>query len=357
LVTFQQGTGLNPAEFNGYDPEGSFFPAGNIYSDSWAILGLKTAAGASNSTYYNAAVAGCKYLARVQTSGWTTYPLFNTPGHWFYYAYFPYEIGAALTAMSEVAYTIKLTLNDREGLRPVEGVPVQITNDLLEAWGEWTDAAGTVAFPALLDPSHNLTFQLSYEYELIRGTIVGATDASLVLEQNLETTPFGVDDPGLPGYGTAAQALLAADLTLSGLPSITSQIASEILGFSVNNFPLVLTSAQIGLFLDDGGELLDTWVVTHQAFDVSFEDVTGNIVLTGDISNNLPQEGLNIFPTMLAGAAQASPYTLSTGAFSVEDGKVLVPVVLSEITDGITAPKAIKFDFNYDSNSLSYTGL
>ena len=348
--------------YNSINSDGSFLPAGNIYSNSWAILGLKEAAGASNATYNDAAVAGCMYLVASQGAGgsWLTYPLFNEENQWFYNHTYPFEVGAALSALGNTSYVLRFAgVTDREN-NYIEDLPVWIS-DGTDDITDYTDASGDVLFPALLVDDITATFPLSAsDLDHLRGEIIGATDASLVLEQVLEDTPFSEDDLGTPGYGTAAYALEAANLTLSPTftsANVNSQIASEILAFSVDNPPLVLTAAEFAFIKQ--GSVDDYMDVSHSSkYDQAQDNYSAILVLTGDISNNLTDAGLPGAPAlMLASAGKISPMKLSLNNFMLEEGKLLLPVALSELGTGIQAPKAFQFELTYDAQTLTYSGL
>jgi hypothetical protein len=195
----------------------------------------------------------------------------------------------------------------------------------------------------------------------LQGLIISSDDASLVLIEGLKSTPFGAD---VATFGTAAYALDAANLTINpGFTnsSVTNQIAAEILAFAVGNPPLVLSGVNFGLRrYPNAGMDADT-SLSWGPYSMKVKSLAEQVILIGDISNNLADEGgPGGGVVLLAGTTAgqyASPMKLTVAETVTAEGKLLVPVVLSDLVDGVKAPQSFQFEMNYDAGRLKYLGI
>ena len=333
--------------FNGYNSDGSFLPAGNIQSNSLIVAGLGSTTG-----YYGPAVKGCKYLIETQNMDglWLSYPMFGGT------EVYPSETAAALFALSNTAYVLEVTnVKDREGSVALSDIPVQIENQAGQTTSK-TTVSGTVGFPAILDTVLTVSFPVDATLRTsLQATYIGSYDASLVLEQALETSPFSVNNTAT--YGNAAKALMAANLAkAAGFTGadVTSQIGAEILRFAVSKAPQY--TAYFDLNFDDNGALAPSISYSYNHSGVGTLS-NYNMILLGDIDNTMESSGGLSGGALLAGALGFSPMKVSLQHYKIEEDNLVLPVLLSEFGKGMKAPKAFQFEVIYNADALSYSGF
>ncbi|MCE5272952.1 T9SS type A sorting domain-containing protein [bacterium] len=328
---------------------GAFMPAGNVQSNGYIIAALRKP-GCSIGAY-----RGCKYLLEYQNTdgSWYSYPLTSNTD------IYPSEVAAALSGLANAAYVVSVSgIKDREGSTSLSRIPVVLKNEDGDTAYKVT-SNGAAEFYAVLDTNLIMSFPVSTALSnALKGIVITSTDASYILEQAVKSPPFGTDSPN---YGTGSIALQAANLAKSTSftgGSVNSQIAAEILRFSVG-----LSSQYPPIYFDlsmlDGASLKDTLRVLYDHSGTMNFTAAKNFVLRGDITNSMKTSGgLPSTSTLLASAgAVESPFRLALDNLGVQSGSLSLQVRVAGISSSDKGPRAFQYLVTYDPSLVKYNGL